>query len=161
MKSLNIYKNNLNQTFKNQSDIMFVLCYLSSVFTILGGMMHFIMLGPSLKPINFPMEILLYTDSLFVLAGMLQIFWAIPMLLRWSLKWHYIGITGTIGLTALLAITRFPNMITTNLLVDVNPMAMYTEIVQMLYIISTTTIVLLEKFWIIKERKIDIEKKTY
>lgn len=124
---------------------MFTLCYLSSVFTILGGMMHFIMLGPSLKPVNFPMEMLVYTDSLFVLAGMLQIFWAIPMIMRWSLKWHYMGIIGTIGLTALLAITRFPNIITTNPLIDVNPMAMYTKIVQILYIVSTITIITIRK----------------
>jgi len=117
------------------------------------------MVGPSLKPINFPMEMLLYTDSLFILAGVLQIFWAIPMILRWSSKWHYVGITGTIGLTALLAITRFPNMITTSPLIDVNPMAMYTEIVQILYIITTITIVLIRKITERQKKKEkDIEK---
>lgn len=145
MKTLNLYESNIIQTFRNKSYVMFALCYLSSVFTILGGMMHFIMLGPSLKPVNFPMEMLPYTDSLFVLAGMLQIFWAIPMIMQWPSKWYYMGIIGTIGLTALLAITRFPNIITTNPLIDVNPMAMYTEIVQILYIMSTITIITIRK----------------
>lgn len=144
-KTFNLDNSNIIQIFRNKSHVMFVLCYLSSVFTILGGMMHFIMLGPPLKPINFPMEMLVYTDSLFVLAGILQIFWAIPMIMGWSYKWHYMGIIGTIGLTALLATTRFPNIITTNPLVDVNPVAIYTEIVQILYILCTIIIITIRK----------------
>ena len=143
MKNVNIYDNNLVQKIKNQSNMMFVLYYLSSVFTILGGVMHFIMLGPALKPVNFPMEMLPYTDSLFVLSGILQIFWAIPMIMRWSSKWYYIGIIGTTGLIVLLALTRIPNMITVNPLIDINPMAMYTEVVQILYVVSTITILII------------------
>jgi hypothetical protein len=35
------------------------------------------------------MELLLYTDILFIVAGLAQIFWALPMIKSWA----YAGIT--------------------------------------------------------------------
>ena len=65
-----------------------------------------------MKPYNFPMELLPYTDTLFIIAGIVQIFWALPMIKDWGLRWCYIGMIGTIALTGLLILTRIPNDIT-------------------------------------------------
>ena len=47
-----------------------VFCYISAgAATLVGGILHLMMIGPSLKPYNFPMELLPYTDTLFIIAG--------------------------------------------------------------------------------------------
>jgi hypothetical protein len=58
------------------------------------------------------MELLPYTDTLLILAGIAQIFWALPMIRNWGVRWYYIGMIGTIALTMLLVLTRIPNEIT-------------------------------------------------
>jgi hypothetical protein len=44
----------------------------------------------------------------FIISGIAQIFWVIPMLRRWGRAWYYIGIGGTIILVTIWAITRIP-----------------------------------------------------
>jgi len=59
-----------------------LLAYIAAAATIAGG--------PFLKPSNFPMELLLYTDILFIVAGIAQIFWPLPMIKGWGLRWYYL-----------------------------------------------------------------------
>jgi tetratricopeptide (TPR) repeat protein len=100
------------------------------------------MIGPNLKPVNFPMEIQPYTDGLFIISGILQVFWVIPMIMRWGFKWYLAGLIGTIGLSILLLITRIPNGLTDLPLEDRNPMALLTELSQLLYIGSTLMVII-------------------
>jgi hypothetical protein len=44
----------------------------------------------------------------FTIIGILQIFWAIPTIKRWSKFWDYVGIVGTSILLILWANTRIP-----------------------------------------------------
>jgi hypothetical protein len=89
-----------------------LLAYIAAAATIAGGVLHLLMIGPFLKPSNFPMELLLYTDILFIVAGLAQIFWALPMIKGWGLRWYYLGIFGTAALSLSLLLTRVPNGIT-------------------------------------------------
>jgi hypothetical protein len=52
-----------------------LLAYIAAAATIAGEVLHLMMIGPLLKPANF-----LYTDILFIVAGLAQIFWALPMI---------------------------------------------------------------------------------
>ena len=122
-----------------------VLFYIAAATTMIAGVLHLVMIGPSLKPINFPMELLPYTDGLFFMSGITQIFWALPMALRWNIRWFYAGLIGTITLTSLIALTRIPNEITGVALQDKNPMALLTEVMQTIYIVTTLTIILNKK----------------
>jgi hypothetical protein len=122
-----------------------VLFYLAAATTIIAGVLHLAMIGPSLKPTNFPMELLPYTDGLFLISGIAQIFWALPMALRWNRRWFYVGLIGTIALTSLIALTRIPNEITGVALQDKNPMALLTEVMQTTYIVTTLAIILNNK----------------
>lgn len=122
-----------------------VLFYIAAATTVIAGGLHLAMIGPSLKPINFPMELLPYTDGLFLISGITQIFWALPMALRWNTRWFYAGLIGTIALTSLIALTRIPNEITGIALQDKNPMALLTEAMQTTYIATTLTIILNKK----------------
>lgn len=120
-----------------ESDIkrnMILISYVAAFSTIAGGILHLLMVGPTLKPINFPMEMLPYTDGLFISSGILQICWAIPMIKNWGRTYYYVGLLGTIGLSMLLLLTRIANPITGLPLEDKNPMALLTEISQFIYI---------------------------
>jgi len=119
-----------------------LLAYIAAAATIAGGVLHLMMIGPYLKPSNFPMELLLYTDILFIIAGLAQIFWALPMIKGWGLRWYYLGIFGTAALSLSLLFTRVPNGVTSAALIDTNPMALLTEISQFLYIGATIIIVI-------------------
>jgi hypothetical protein len=122
-----------------------ILLYVAGAATLIGGILHLMMIGPSMKPSNFPMELLPYTDGLFIIAGIAQIFWTLPMIKNWNIRWYYIGIVGTIALTALLILTRVPNQITGAALQDKSPMALLTELSQLLYIGITAIIITREK----------------
>jgi uncharacterized membrane protein YvlD (DUF360 family) len=122
-----------------------VLFYIAAATTMIAGILHLMMIGPLLKPLNFPMELLPYTDGLFLISGIAQIFWAIPMALNWNTRWFYAGLIGTIALTSLIALTRIPNEITGIALQDNNPMALFTEVMQATFILTTLTIILNKK----------------
>jgi hypothetical protein len=130
------------------------LFYIAAATMMIAGVLHLAMIGPSLKPINFPMELLPYTDGLFLISGIAQIFWALPMALRWNTRWFYAGLIGTIALTSLIALTRIPNEITGVALQDKNPMALLTEVMQTTYIATTLTIILNSKRMISGEREV-------
>ncbi len=117
------------------------IVYVAAFSTIAGGILHLLMVGPALKPLNFPMEMLPYTDGLFIFSGILQICWAIPMIMNWGRKYYYIGLVGTIGLSLLLLMTRIANPITGLPLEDKNPMALLTEVSQFIYIGTTILII--------------------
>ena len=121
------------------------LFYIAAVTTMVAGILHLMMIGPSMKSLNFPMELLPYTDGLFLISGIAQIFWAIPMALNWNTRWFYAGLIGTIALTLLIALTRIPNEITGIMLQDKNPMALLTEVMQTTYILTILTIILNKK----------------
>jgi hypothetical protein len=42
----------------------------------------------------------------FLLSGVLQLFWVIPMIRRWGRPWYYFGLVGTIVLIILWVMTR-------------------------------------------------------
>jgi hypothetical protein len=131
-----------------------ILFYLAAATTMVAGVLHLAMIGPSLKPINFPMELLPYTDGLFLISGIAQIFWALPMALRWNRRWFYAGLIGTLALTSLIALTRIPNEITGIALQDKNPMALLTEVMQTTYIVTTLTIILDNKRLMFGEKEV-------
>jgi hypothetical protein len=123
-----------------------ILLYIvAAATTMTAGILHLMMIGPSMKPSNFPMELLPYTDILFFMCGIAQVFWALPMIMNWNIRWFYAGLIGTIILTSLIGLTRIPNEITGVALQDKNLMALLTEVIQTTYIATTITIILNKK----------------
>ncbi len=142
-QQIHVMVNSISIHIKQSISIIF---YVTALSTIAGGILHLLMIGPTLKPANFPMEMLPYTDGLFILSGILQIFWCVPMIMRWGYKWYYAGLVGTIGLSILLLITRIPNGIIGLPLEDKNPMALLTEVSQLLYIGSALVVIAYSKY---------------
>lgn len=76
----------------------------------------------------------------FLVGGIAQLFWAVPMVRKWGRIWYYIGIAGTIVLIIMYFITRVPNPIT-NRATPINSMGILIEVFQFIYIGITAYIV--------------------
>lgn len=132
--------------YANSDKKMQYLTVLAAATTLLAGILHLMMVGTFFKPPNFPLELLAGSNILFIVSGVAQILWAIPMFLRWNIRWYYAGLVGTAGLVILLAASRIPNPMTGQALQN-NGIGYLTEIVQIAYIVITGII-------IVKQRRI-------
>jgi hypothetical protein len=120
------------------------LTVLAAATTLLAGILHLMMVGTFFKPPNFPLELLAGSNILFIVSGVAQILLAVPMFLRWNIRWYYAGLVGTAGLVILLAASRIPNPMTGQALQN-NSIGTLTEIVQIAYIVITAIIIVKQK----------------
>jgi hypothetical protein len=81
----------------------------------------------------------------FLLSGILQLFWVIPMIRRWGRRWYYFGLVGTIVLIVLWVMTRVPNPITSGRALPINSMSIITELFEIAFIIITAIIISKER----------------
>ena len=81
----------------------------------------------------------------FLLSGILQLFWVIPMIRRWGRPWYYIGLGGTIVLIIIWVMTRVPNPITNGRALPINSLSIVTELFEIAFIIITAMIILKER----------------
>lgn len=66
-----------------------LLFYVAAICTFVAGVLHL-----AIVPMFF---IQISTDVMifFILSGLTQIFWVIPVIKRWRNLWYYIGVCGT------------------------------------------------------------------
>jgi hypothetical protein len=69
----------------------------------------------------------------FLVVGILQLFWVLPVIRQWHVGWYYGGIGGTIALIAIWSITRMPNPISGRAL-PVNELGIIEETLQVIFI---------------------------
>src|SRR5919198_2145201 len=72
-----------------------ILIYGSAGSTFIAGVLHL-----ALVPMYFdkmPTNVTIF----FIIAGLAQLFWIIPVIKRWSNIWYYVGIGGTVILIIL------------------------------------------------------------
>jgi hypothetical protein len=115
-----------------------VLYYAAAATTAIAGILH-LMLVPNIIGRNPSSGIF------FVVSGIAQIFWVIPMLKRWGRTWYYIGIAGTIILIIIWATTRMPGNPITGRGGPISEMAIAVEIFQIVYIVITSIILVKER----------------
>jgi len=66
-----------------------ILFYAAAVSTFIAGALHL-----AIVPMFFtqmPINVTIF----FIISGLAQLFWVIPVIKRWSKLWYYIGIGGT------------------------------------------------------------------
>jgi len=80
----------------------------------------------------------------FIVAGIAQLFWVVPMIKKWGRPWYYVGIGGTIVLIILYAITRMPGNPITGRGGPVSPMALAIEVMQVAFIGLSIAIIIYE-----------------
>ena len=80
--------------------------------------------------------------TFFLISGLLQLFWVLPMVKRWSRIWNIIGFAGTVvlvGLTGYVVIESVRNPQSTP--PGVTELAVAIEIFQISYVIITAIII--------------------
>ncbi|MGA9843821.1 MAG: hypothetical protein WBQ25_16060 [Nitrososphaeraceae archaeon] len=127
--------------------------YLAGVMIAMAGILHLVvashvlggldgiigsLVGPGLLTTTINIDKL---GIFFLVAGIAQLFWSIPMTKRWGRKWYYVGICGTIALIALYATTKGPNPITTSG-INIPIYDIPTEIFQIAYVTIATLIII-------------------
>jgi hypothetical protein len=90
----------------------------------------------------------------FIIAGIAQLFWALPMIKRWGRIWYLIGIGGTIILIILWAITRMPGNPITGRGGPLNEIGIAIQVFQIAYVVITAIIIVKEMRANGKTRKI-------
>ena len=104
------------------------LCYSAAVTTFITGILHLTFV-PNLIGISG------YTSLFFLITGIAQLFWVVPILKKWSNIWYYVGMGGTFILLALWLITRVPNNRILNRALPVNDIGIVIEVLQTAFII--------------------------
>jgi uncharacterized BrkB/YihY/UPF0761 family membrane protein len=87
----------------------------------------------------------LNTGIFFLVAGIAQLFWVVPMIRRWGLPWYLVGIGGTAVLIILFAITRTPDNPITGRAGPIMPMAIAIEVFQAAFIGLAAAIIVNER----------------
>ena len=104
------------------------LRYSAAVTTFITGILHLTFV-PNLIGISG------YTSLFFLITGIAQLFWVVPILKKWSNIWYYAGMGGTFILLALWLITRIPNNRILNRALPVNDIGIVIELLQTTFII--------------------------
>ena len=127
--------------------------YAAAITTGIAGILHLRLFFSGLdRGIN---EIGMF----FLLSGILQLFWVIPMIRRWGRPWYYFGFGGTIVLIILWVMTRVPNPITNGRALSINSMSIVTELFEIAFIIITAIIISKERSKRAPEIKQDVRRE--
>ncbi len=111
--------------------------YAAAATTAIAGILHLI-IAPNILGFS------LNTGIFFIVAGIAQLFWVVPMIRKWGLPWYYAGIGGTIVLIILFVITRMPGNPITGRAGPINPMAIAIEVLQAAFIGLIVAIIVYE-----------------
>ena len=114
------------------------LCYAAAVSTAIAGIIHL-----SLVPNSFGFNV--NNAIFFLVGGMLQLFWVVPMIRRWGHVWYMVGIGGTLVLIAMWTITRMPENMITARAAPVSQTGIIVEVMQILYLGLTISFMIYEK----------------
>ena len=114
-----------------------ILYYAAAATTAIAGILHLIQ---ALNVLEFSLNFFIF----FIVAGIAQLFWVVPIIRRWGVPWYYVGIGGTIVLIILFAITRVPGNPITGRGGPVSPMALAIEVFQAAFIGLSIAIIVYE-----------------
>jgi hypothetical protein len=114
-----------------------ILYYAAAATTAIAGILHLIQ---AQNVLEFSLNFFIF----FLVAGVAQLFWVVPILRRWGRPWYLVGIGGTIVLIILYAITRMPDNPITGRGGPVSPMALAIEVMQAAFIGLTIAVIIYE-----------------
>ncbi|MBV9668425.1 MAG: hypothetical protein JO327_09885, partial [Nitrososphaeraceae archaeon] len=72
-----------------------ILFYAAAASTFIAGVLHLAIVPMFFK--QMPINVTVF----FIISGLAQLFWVIPVIKIWSKIWYYIGIGGTVILIVL------------------------------------------------------------
>jgi protocatechuate 3,4-dioxygenase beta subunit len=101
-----------------------------------AGILH-LTLGPNNLALNMA------SGMLFIVGGIAQVFWIIPLVRKWGRPWYYVGIVGTLIFILIWVITRMPENPITGRAGLVNLTALIVESSQVAFIVLLAAILAL------------------
>ena len=119
----------------NSQDLLY---YGAAICTGIAGILHLILV-PNAIDSNINNAIL------FLVGGIAQIFWVLPMIRRWGRVWYAVGIAGTVILIGLWVITRIADNPITGRGGPINERAIAVEVFQIAYVAITALIMAKER----------------
>ncbi|MGI8832305.1 MAG: hypothetical protein ACR2IS_06690 [Nitrososphaeraceae archaeon] len=114
------------------------LYYAAAATTGIAGILHLIFAS---NVIGFN----ILNGTFFIVAGIAQLFWALPMIKRWGRVWYYIGIAGTIILIIVWAMTRMPGNPITGRGGPINEIGIAIQVFQIAFVVLSTIIIVMER----------------
>jgi hypothetical protein len=115
-----------------------LLYYGAAICTGIAGILHLVLVPNAIDSnIN--------NATLFLVGGIAQIFWVLPMIKRWGRIWYAVGIVGTVILIGLWVITRIPDNPITGRGGPINERAIAVEVFQIAYVAITVLIMVKER----------------
>ena len=110
------------------------LIYAAGGCTLIAGILH-LSLASNVIGNN------LQVGVFFLVAGIAQIFWTLPVVRIWGKAWNYVGIGGTIVLIIVWAITRFPDNPIIGRGLPINSIGIAIEVFQVAFIVLSGFII--------------------
>ena len=114
----------------NSQDLLY---YGAAICTGIAGILHLILV-PNAIDSNINNAVL------FLVGGIAQIFWILPMIKRWGKVWYAVGIAGTVILIGLWVITRIADNPITGRGGPISERAIAVEVFQIAYVAITALI---------------------
>ena len=119
--------------------------------TAIAGILHLIFAS---NVIGFN----ILNGTFFIVAGIAELFWALPMIKRWGRIWYYIGIVGTIILIIMWAMTRMPGNPITGRGGPINEIGVAIQVFQIAYVVLSAIIIVKERRGHIRDSQIRKEE---
>jgi hypothetical protein len=110
----------------------------AAVTTLIAGIFH---INKVIDTISSGEEIG-NADILFLIGGIAQVFWAVPIMKQWGKTWYSIGIAGTAVFILLWVITRIPENPITGRAGPITAEAIIIQVFQIAFIILSIIILI-------------------
>ncbi|HJT84927.1 MAG TPA: hypothetical protein VJ697_10630 [Nitrososphaeraceae archaeon] len=128
-----------------------ILIYAAAASTLIAGILH---LNRVIDTITNGEEIG-NSDILFLIGGLAQIFWIVPIIRQWGKTWYSIGIGGTAVFIILWVITRLPENPITGRAGPISTEAIIVQAFQIAFIILSA--IILKESTKMKSEKIKVK----
>ena len=115
-----------------------VLLYAAAATTLIAGVLH---INKFVDTISSGEQIG-NADILFLVGGIAQVFWVVPIIRQWGKKWYSIGIAGTVVFILLWVITRIPENPITGRAGPISTEAITIQVFQIAFIILSIIIMI-------------------
>ncbi len=115
-----------------------ILLYVAAATTLIAGLLHLTKVADTIGS----GDVISNADILFLVGGIAQVFWIIPILRQWGKTWYSIGIAGTVVFVLLWVITRIPNNPITRKGGSITEEAIIIQVFQIAFIILSLMILI-------------------
>jgi hypothetical protein len=116
-----------------------VLLYGAAATTLIAGILH---INKFVDTISSGEQIG-NADILFLVGGIAQVFWVVPIIRQWGKTWYSIGIAGTVIFMLLWVITRIPENPITGRAGPISAEAITIQVFQIAFIILSSIILII------------------